>query len=316
MKQQNNANGAPNQKPKGRFWHVWGPIIIKLGIAYLVTAALAAVLMIIYFASEGAVSKAEMQVMLQSENIQVELYNFLMEKSVKYMIYTDGIASIFTIPILLIMFYRDKAKEKVLGVIQNKKAPIWQYVYVIVIAATMCLGLNNLIVLSGFAPMDESYTEVMELLYSAPMYVQIVCLGILAPICEELVFRGLMFKRLRALVSFRYAAIYTSMVFAFIHGNMVQLVYAFIMGLVFAYLYEKYGSFKAPVIAHIVANLISVLLTELNSFEWLLEDSIRIAIVTIACAAIASSMYVLIARIEEKPELPDNMENDEEPAVG
>ncbi len=310
--EENNRYRKSPERPKSRFWHLWGPIIIKIGMAYLVSMAFTAVLMAVYLITEGAVTSDEVNALMSSEQEFAKLYDVMMEQALKYTVYTDGMAALFTIPILLFMFYRDRAKEKVLQVVQNKKAPLWQYSCIVLMAAALCLGFNNLLALSDLAPKDEAYVQVIELMYSAPFIAQIICLGILAPVCEELVFRGLMFRRMRALTSFRYAAFYSSMVFAFIHGNMVQMLYAFLLGMVFSYMYEKYGSVKAPIVAHVTANILSVILTEYQAFDWLLEDTMRISLVTVLCAAIASSMYVVIARIEEQPDIPEHTENNVE----
>ena len=68
-----------------------------------------------------------------------------------------------------------------------------------------------------------------------------------------------------------------------------------------AYVYEKYGSLKAPVAAHMSMNLLSVLATRYGLYNWMLKDNIRIGIITVVCAAVASTMFVIIQRIEEKP---------------
>ena len=86
---------------------------------------------------------------------------------------------------------------------------------------------------------------------------------------------------------------------------MVQMLYGFILGFSFCYLYEKYGSVMAPVTAHVSSNILSVLLTELNAMEWMSAEPLRIGIITVICASAASTMYVLIQRIEEKPERID-----------
>ena len=46
--------------------------------------------------------------------------------------------------------------------------------------------------------------------------------------------------------------------------NMVQGVYAFLMGCLFAYAYEYFGSFKVPVVMHMSANILAYVLTNLN----------------------------------------------------
>jgi len=119
-------------------------------------------------------------------------------------------------------------------------------------------------------------------------------------VCEELVFRGLMYKRLREYSGFTGAMLYTAFVFSFMHINIVQVIYAFGMAVVFAFVYEKYGSVKAPVIAHISVNVTAVLATYFEMFEWVMADQMRSGIFTVACAAIASTMYVFIQRMEDE----------------
>ena len=85
--------------------------------------------------------------------------------------------------------------------------------------------------------------------------------------------------------------------------NLVQMLYGFLLGLMLAYVYEKYGSLKAPVAAHMAMNLLSVLATRYGLYNWMLKD------ITVVCAMIASTMFVLIQRIEEKPELKTENEN-------
>ena len=177
--------------------------------------------------------------------------------------------------------------------------------------AAMTLGLNNLIELGGLMKVSEEYEDTMNSLYAAPFPMQILCLGILIPICEELVFRGLMFRRLRQGGTFMAAALYSSFVFGFLHVNMVQMLYGFILGMMLAYLYEKYGSVKAPIAAHMAMNLLSVLATEYKLLDWLMEDKMRMGIVTVACAFVASTMFVLVQRIEEKPDVPSASEGKE-----
>jgi membrane protease YdiL (CAAX protease family) len=72
------------------------------------------------------------------------------------------------------------------------------------------------------------------------------------------------------------------------------------MAVVFAFVYEKYASVKAPVIAHIAANVTAVLATHFKLFDWIMADQLKSGIFTVACAAIAASMYVFIQRMEDE----------------
>ena len=86
---------------------------------------------------------------------------------------------------------------------------------------------------------------------------------IAAPVLEELFFRGMIYKRLRDIVNVKAAIIISALFFGAFHGNLVQLVYAFIIGLMLAYVYEKFKTIWVPIVFHMGANLISILITEL-----------------------------------------------------
>ena len=98
------------------------------------------------------------------------------------------------------------------------------------------------------------------------------------------------------------AAFHSALVFGIMHMNLIQMFYGFFLGIVFAYAYEKYGSVKAPIAAHMAANLVSVLGTNYNWFTWMMEDPMRIGVITVICAAVAATMFVFMQRIEEKPD--------------
>lgn len=139
--------------------------------------------------------------------------------------------------------------------------------YVILFGMTACIAANHLISISRLAIWFPGFSEVSEALYSPPLWLQIIAIGLVIPLAEELVFRGLGFARLRDGQGFWRAAILSSLIFGLYHGNVVQFVYAFILGLAMCWLYEITGSFLAPVLFHQAANLFSVVVTELAGEE-------------------------------------------------
>lgn len=292
----------PEGKPKRRFFRIWGPLLIKFLIVYVISVIFSAVIMGQYFESTiGLDTQAISEFMTKEDNYN-QVYYEVMEESVKYTTVMEGLAALITIPIMIFMFHRDRIKEKIAGVMPAKNPALWKYAAIVLMAVALCIGINNLFFISNLASLSSGYEETMEALYNPSLGVQIVCLGILVPICEELVFRGLMYKRLREYSGFVVSMLYSAFVFSFVHINLVQAVYAFVMAVVFAYVYEKYGSVKAPVIAHVSANLIAVFATHFNLFEWVMADTMRSGILTVACAAIAASMYVFIERMDEEQE--------------
>lgn len=164
----------------------------------------------------------------------------LMNMMQKYTTIISGATALVVIPVMLFLYHRDRNREKYYGVATNKKAPLWKYVLVVVFAGGASLALNNLILIGNLSALSATYETTATSMYSAPFAVQIVCLAILSPIAEELVFRGLMFRRMREDTGAKLAIIYTSVVFGIFHGNFVQMLYGFLMGLMFAWLCEKY----------------------------------------------------------------------------
>ncbi len=77
---------------------------------------------------------------------------------------------------------------------------------------------------------------------------------IVAPICEEIVFRGYLYPASKKFAGPWVAAIFTALFFASAHGSLVALLPLFIFGLVLAYAYEKTGSLWAPIAIHLCFN--------------------------------------------------------------
>ena len=82
-----------------------------------------------------------------------------------------------------------------------KKAAFGKYILIVGISIPVALGVNNLLLLSNLSEVSEGYKQASEMLYTPSLPVQIICLGIVIPIMEELIFRGLLFKRLREVIA-------------------------------------------------------------------------------------------------------------------
>lgn len=96
-----------------------------------------------------------------------------------------------------------------------------------------------------------------------PSAVMLVYVALIAPVCEELVFRGIILKSL-APSGMLSAALTSSIIFGLSHGNLLQTVFAFFVGLLFARAAQKTGSLISSVIIHIAINLNSVIMTLLG----------------------------------------------------
>lgn len=84
----------------------------------------------------------------------------------------------------------------------------------------------------------------------------ILLVGILSPIAEELVFRGVLFAWLRRHANFWPAGIASALVFAGAHGIPDIILPTAILGLLFAWIYERTGSLWPAMLAHVVHNML------------------------------------------------------------
>lgn len=82
-------------------------------------------------------------------------------------------------------------------------------------------------------------------------------LVILAPLAEELIFRGYMFGHGRQNLNFWPAAVITSLIFAIAHGQWNVGLDTFVLSMVLCYLREKTGSIWAGVILHALKNALA-----------------------------------------------------------
>lgn len=79
---------------------------------------------------------------------------------------------------------------------------------------------------------------------------------ILAPVIEETVFRGLVFRYARHAMPFWFANILQAALFGFVHLNLVQGIYAFAMGLFLGWVCHSGRGIKYSIPVHIVFNII------------------------------------------------------------
>ena len=119
------------------------------------------------------------------------------------------------------------------------------------------MGLNLLMELSGFVRFSETYQAVSQDQYSAAPALGLAAYGLVTPIAEELLFRGVIYGRLRRMLKVRPAMLLSAVFFGMYHMNSVQGIYGFLMGCVIVYAYEYFGDFKAALAVHMIANLLA-----------------------------------------------------------
>ncbi|NLP16218.1 MAG: CPBP family intramembrane metalloprotease [Clostridiales bacterium] len=114
----------------------------------------------------------------------------------------------------------------------------------------------------------DYYDEVISSIFDADIIIVAVYVIILAPILEELMLRGILFGKLRQGLPFITANLIQAVVFGLYHWNVIQGIYAFAMGLLLGYVYERTGTLLAAIFVHMIINGSGFLILRLK-LSWL-----------------------------------------------
>ena len=140
-------------------------------------------------------------------------------------------------------------------VIIHKDTPASFYMISICLGAFGATCINVLFALSGLTGSSEAYSEVSSHQFTLPLVYGIILYGLISPLAEEIIFRGIVYNRLYRNYNELFAIIGSPLLFGLYHGNYVQALYGFIMGLMIVLTYERYGAFVHTYLIHAAANI-------------------------------------------------------------
>ena len=171
--------------------------------------------------------------------------------------------ALMTIPLLIVIKHLDLKKQRMLGAYGYKSVFFAKYLLIVPFAISFMYAANMVVVFVEklFPSISHSFDETAKAVYGADLWMQIATAVILGPIVEELIFRGLMYIRLKRMFGPSVAAFVTGLIFGIYHMNISQGIYAFIFSFGAIFVYERYKNICAPIIFHMVANGISVLVS-------------------------------------------------------
>lgn len=131
--------------------------------------------------------------------------------------------------------------------------------------------------LSQFNYQVETQAAVQALRNSASLFDRVafgvVAIG-LAPVAEELLFRGILYPAIKRLGFPRLALWVASLLFAGIHFNLPIFLPLLLLALLLTWLYEKTGNLLAPISAHVAFNALNFVV--FFSDPWLSETLERL----------------------------------------
>jgi membrane protease YdiL (CAAX protease family) len=115
--------------------------------------------------------------------------------------------------------------------------------------------------------MPEDKMKAMEAMLNGPAWVTIISVCIFAPFFEEWLCRGIVLRGMLKRVKPAWAIIISALFFALIHANLWQAIPAFLMGLVFGYVYYKTGSLKLTMLMHLANNAMAFTVSQIPALK-------------------------------------------------
>ena len=105
---------------------------------------------------------------------------------------------------------------------------------------------------------ESIVNPVQQVILTGSPWLSLLCIVVLSPIIEELLFRKILLDRVR-IYGDKVAIIFTAIAFGFYHGNLSQLFYAVGLGIILAYIVLKTNQLKYSIGIHMFVNAIGSL---------------------------------------------------------
>ena len=124
-------------------------------------------------------------------------------------------------------------------------------------AAIWYLSINVLSDLLAGSTALENYGRHVGKLHQAHPLVSFTLTVIIAPVTEELMFRGALFNSITRFLNKPMAVIITSLMFAIAHIDPVQMGYAFVLGVMLSFIRAETGKIYPCIAMHFAFNLMN-----------------------------------------------------------
>lgn len=139
---------------------------------------------------------------------------------------------------------------------------------IMVSVATLAAGFLMDPVNAVMLPMPEYLEQLLkELVSDCPVWVSLLSVSVMAPFFEEWLCRGMILRGLLHRIRPVWAMVISALCFALIHFNPWQGIPAFVLGMLFAYVYYKTGSLKLTMLMHCVNNTFAVIAGQMDSLK-------------------------------------------------
>ncbi|MDD6988937.1 CPBP family intramembrane glutamic endopeptidase [Ruminococcus sp.] len=183
--------------------------------------------------------------------------------------YLEIFISVFSafMPGLFYFLFSGRSMSETIKTNYVRQKELWALVFVGMAVAMVANTVSDM-VQTNFSFFGLQNSVSMSENVSSPLKIvlYIISTAIVPAFAEEFAFRGIFMGTLRKFGD-TFAIITSAIVFGAMHGNIAQIPFAFILGLVFAYVDCKTNSILPSIIIHFLNNFYAVMLDILQSTE-------------------------------------------------
>jgi uncharacterized protein len=182
----------------------------------------------------------------------------------------------------------------------------------LLLAAGLQFGISILLNVIAMIKPDwfNTYGEIMEQLGMGNSILSLIYIALIAPISEELIFRGVVFGYSRKFLPIVAANILQALLFGAYHLNLVQGLYAFVLGMFLGIIRMKFNTLYASILLHMLINISGIFLNLILTDKVLNIPIVMIAIALLSLGAIVFG-FVNLTGMHGNHENDRNIEKDE-----
>lgn len=228
-------------------------------------------------------------------SVSMIILDLFLPGTANFKLFRQLCTSLAAIPFLLSYYRQDQIFRG-----EWKKHAYWSmirikavdFIKMFFIGGCFAIALNQLLGMFRLSEYSVSYAEVAKTFYTGRLFLEILALCVVIPIAEEILYRGIIYKRAADWLGMRSAVIVSAVIFGLIHMNLVQFIYASLFGLLLAFFVDVTGNLTGAVVAHMAANLTSVFRAETNVFSFMdRSQAVQISVTIILGLIAAAGVY-------------------------
>lgn len=163
---------------------------------------------------------------------------------------------LFGLPIYYLVIKRIPDSPK--GQVQPLKLSTFFIIFMICAAAMYITNMYSVFITFMISAIkgEELINPLNEVMLGGNFVITLLYASIVAPVVEEIIFRGLLLNKLRRFGDIP-AILLSGLAFGFFHFNLSQFFYAAVLGFIFAYVAIRTNSIKYSILLHVMINFIA-----------------------------------------------------------